>query len=388
MTRPRVALIHNQITPYRLPLFEAIAQAPDFDLKVFFLISRMPDREWAIVKHFDFDYTLLNGTTFKLPGGRNFKGEPRLINFNLNLLPAIHRWQPDIVISLEFSLPTLMLFPYARLWGKGFISWSEPTPYAERNLTFMQRRMRQWVIPRADACIAVSSGAREKYLSYGAAAEHTHIGIQTVDTAFYRQQIDYADTISLRAEHGISGTAPLIINVGSLIERKGNTHLLQAFALVCQELPDAHLVLVGSGELEASLKTQAADLGIAAHIHFAGFCDQVTTAHWYQAADLFAFATLEDTFGLVVNEAMASGLPILSSIYAGATADLVQEGVNGYPIDPTDHARFAELMVRILRQPGLAAQMGQASLDIIANHGIEQSAAGYVAAIRDVLQFS
>ncbi|MFC1961067.1 glycosyltransferase family 4 protein [Chloroflexota bacterium] len=386
-TKPRIAFIHSQISPYRLPLFREIAQAPDFDLCVFFLIDRTPDREWAITTNLDFEHVILNGTTFKLPGGRNFKGEARLVNLNFDLLPALHRWQPDIVICFEFSLPTLMTFPYTRLYKKVFISWSEPPPYVERNLTFMQRQMRQWVIPRAEACIAVSSGAKEKYLSYGAAAEHTHIGIQTVDTEFYRQQASHdARSVTLREEHNIPADSSVIINVGSLIERKGNTHLLQAFTLANQQLPNTHLVLVGSGELQEALQAQAVTLGIAEQVHFAGFCDQQTTAGWYHTADLFAFSTLEDTFGLVVNEAMASGLPVLSSIYAGATADLVREGENGYPIDPTDHQHFADLMIHILSQPELAWQMGQESQHIIANFGIAESAAGYVAAIRDVIQ--
>lgn len=385
MTAGRVAIIHNQITPYRVPLFRAVTQAPGLDAHVIFLTARMPDRTWAIPDEMGFAYTVLKGGVLPLPGGRNYAGEPRLVNLNLDLLPALVRLRPEVVVCPEFSLPAIIAFLYTRFSGARYVSWSEGTPHAERNIGRAQRLMRRLIIPRAAACIAVSSGAREKYLSYGASPAHVHIAIQTVDTGYYQAQADALreGRAVLRAERGIKGK--LVVSVGSLIERKGLAHLIDALALLQERLPGVHLALIGDGPLHTDLAQQAAARGLGAQVHLPGFAGPEEIARWLAAADVFAFPTLEDTFGVVVNEAMAAGLPVVSSIYAGATQDLVREGENGYAVDPTDHAVLADRLHRILSDDALAGRMGESSRRIIAQNGIEAAAAGFVAAIRDAL---
>lgn len=381
----RVAIVHNQITPYRVPLFRAIAEAPDLDVHVIFLSTRMPDRTWAVAGDLGFAHTVLRGHVLPLPGGRNYAGEPRLVNLNLDLAPVLWRLQPEVVICPEFSLPAITAFLYTRLTASRYVSWSEGTPHTERNVGRAQRLMRRWIIPRAAACIPVSSGARDKYLSYGADPAHVHIAIQTVDTDFFEQRAaELRPSATLwRRERGIEGK--LIVSVGSLIERKGLCHLIEALALLHQRLPGIHLALIGDGPLRSDLAQQARERGLGAFVYFPGFAQLDDLVRWLAAADVFAFPTLEDTFGVVVNEAMAAGLPVVSSIYAGATRDLVHDGENGFAVDPTDHAVLADCLYRILSDDALAKRMGEASRRIIAQKGIEASAAGFLAAIRDAL---
>ncbi len=385
MTKRRVAIIHNQITPYRVPLFRAVAEAPDLDVHVIFLSARMPDRTWAVAENLGFAHTVLKGRVLPIPGGRNYAGEPRLVNLNPDLAPALWRLRPEVVVCPEFSLPAITAFLYTRLTASRYISWSEGTPHTERNIGRVQKLVRRWIIPRASACIPVSSSARDKYLSYGADPAHVHVAIQTVDTAFFQKRAAELrpSAPSWRKEHGIEGK--LIVSVGSLIERKGMCHLVEALALLHRKLPDVHLALIGGGPLQDDLTRQVEGRGLGAFVHFPGFAQPDDLAQWLAAADVFAFPTLEDTFGVVVNEAMATGLPVVSSIYAGATRDLVHDGENGFAIDPTNYALLADCLYRILSDDALARRMSEASQRIIARNGIEASAAGFLAAIRDAL---
>lgn len=131
--------------------------------------------------------------------------------------------------------------------------------------------------------------------------------------------------------------------VGSLIALKGLNYLLDAW----QQLPptiraSVSLVLVGRGDQEVRLKEQAAQLGLE-NVVFTGAKQADELRVFYAMSDLFVFPSLMDTWGLVVNEAMAQGTPVLCSRYAGAAEMIVPE-MNGALFDPTDVQQFGVLL--------------------------------------------
>jgi glycosyltransferase involved in cell wall biosynthesis len=105
----------------------------------------------------------------------------------------------------------------------------------------------------------------------------------------------------------------------------------------------------------------------------------------YTEADVFAFPTLDDPFGIVVLEAAAAGLPVVASPFGGATLDLVADGRTGFVADPDDTATWARALIELARDPDLRRRLGAAGHEATVHRTPEEAAAGYAAAVRAAL---
>ena len=171
---------------------------------------------------------------------------------------------------------------------------------------------------------------------------------------------------ALRKELGIEEKHCLLA-IGQFIHRKGFDVLLKAAA----ELPeDAGLYLVGGEPTEEYIRLRE-ELGLT-NVHFLGFQSKDTLVKFYKAADVFVLPTREDIWGLVVNEAMAYGLPVITTDRCVAGLELVENGVNGYVVPVRDVQALAQAMNRILKEDLQA--MGRASLEKIRPYTIENMA--------------
>jgi glycosyltransferase involved in cell wall biosynthesis len=139
------------------------------------------------------------------------------------------------------------------------------------------------------------------------------------------------------------------------------------------------LVFVGDGSAKRELMERAARVHPGTVI-LPGFAQRDQLATFYALAEVLVFPTLSDPWGLVVNEAMACGLPIIATDVAGCTADLVQDEQNGYVIPAGNVQRLAETMAAFARDPKLALGMGACSARLIESFSPESCAAGLAAA--------
>jgi glycosyltransferase involved in cell wall biosynthesis len=149
-----------------------------------------------------------------------------------------------------------------------------------------------------------------------------------------------------------------------------------------------HLVLLGDGPLRSALQSQALALGLYDEVHFPGFRQYAELPAYYGLADAFIHPSSTEQWGLVVNEAMASGLPVLVSNRCGCAPDLVQEGRNGFTFDPANVDQLASLMLK-LSAPSFhpsAKLMGQESRRIVARFGPDQFALGLQSAVDAAIQ--
>jgi UDP-glucose:(heptosyl)LPS alpha-1,3-glucosyltransferase len=158
----------------------------------------------------------------------------------------------------------------------------------------------------------------------------------------------------MRAALGIDADAPLFLYAGSGFERKGVAPLLRAFARVPAT---AHLLLAGEDKHLARYRASAAAQGIAGRVHFLGGRDDLPAL--YGAADAFVLPTLYDPMPNVAIEALACGLPVVTSNQCGAR-EFIREGENGFLVDALDEAALAAALNR-LAEPGRAAAMGAAA---------------------------
>ena len=182
-----------------------------------------------------------------------------------------------------------------------------------------------------------------------------------------------------------SGGRVRLLFVGRVVFQKGLDVLLRALAALPAGLA-WELEIIGDGEQRATLTAEAARLGLAERITFAGWCDRAGIAERYRAADVFVFPSRDEGMPNVVLEAMASGLPIVATAIAGSE-DLVREGENGHLVPPDDAASLTAALARLLADPAGCRALGRASRAIVEReYTWARVAAEYLEMIRETCQ--
>jgi glycosyltransferase involved in cell wall biosynthesis len=347
--KPLVVVLNNDILPYRIPLFRALATSPDLRFHFLFCSKRAWDRAWKVDRDtLRFHYTILHGFILRLR--KPNYGEWRTIYINPGLLLHLLRLRPEVVVGYEYSVPALTALFYARLRRAAYVVWTDCTRHVERELTRGQRWTRRLVIPRARAYLGSSLAACENLIYQGAPAEAVFESPMSHDVARFEAEAERSRkdrrTEALRR----------VLYVGHLNERKGVSGLVRAFAIVARQCPEARLVLIGEGRLQKELVSLARLLQIEDRIEFGGFVQPRELPAVFASADVFVLPSLEDTFGVVVVEALASSVPVVCSRFAGVSSHLV-DGTNAFLVDPNDVDQLAHRIHLLLSDEGLRQRM-------------------------------
>jgi glycosyltransferase involved in cell wall biosynthesis len=344
---PKVIILNNEIMPYRIPLFKRLAERGKYALKVLYSTKRSDERQWSLKEaDLDFPYSILKAWTFRL--AKPNYGEWRSIWFNPSLFFELFHEKPAAIIAYEYSLPAFTAYLYSKISGSAFLIWSEMTPHSSRNLSLGQRFMRRLLLAHVESVIGTSKAACDYFRAQSLSDEMIFLAPQTLNVLFWKEKAE-----TQKKEH-----PPTVLYVGYLNERKGVRHLIKAFRFVHQRMPHARLLLAGAGDLQGELERLASEMGNA--VHFLGFCEPELLPEIYAEADVFVLPSLEDTFGVVAAEALASGLPLIVSPYAGISSHLEHER-NAFIIEPTQHEALAEAMQGLLADKALAKRFVEES---------------------------
>jgi glycosyltransferase involved in cell wall biosynthesis len=274
-------------------------------------------------------------------------------------LPALVTWLASSADLVQVATPGPMGLAgliAARMLGLPVIAQyhTEVAEYAARmtGMPFLRgiiSPMVGWFYAQADLCLAPSDAVMQRLIELGVPAERTRRIQRGVDLALFHPA---RRARSVLARHGIEDAGPVVLYVGRLSREKNLDALNTAWAAVRQARPDAHLLVVGEGPQPNAVS--------GAGVHATGplFGDELATV--FASADLFAFPSETETFGNVVVEAAASGLPSVVAA-AGAAHEHVLEGVTGEVIDGGNPATLAAAIVRLLDDPDRRAQMGRAA---------------------------
>jgi glycosyltransferase involved in cell wall biosynthesis len=236
----------------------------------------------------------------------------------------------------------------------------------------VKEALKRFLFQRVDAIETPGQEGKAFAMRYGAPAERIFFATHTVDIPHFHAAVAATrpERDTLRHELGLVGTT--FIYVGRLWWGKGVNHLLDAFERVQrQSSAPVSLLLVGDGPEEAKLKQTCAERGIR-NVVFTGFRQKAELPRYYALADVFVFPTLGDPYGLVVDEAMACGLPVVSTAAAGEIRDRIEEGVNGYIVPPEDSVALAGAMQKLAEDAALRERMGAVSAQKIQGHTPER----------------
>jgi glycosyltransferase involved in cell wall biosynthesis len=341
----RVAFLTVMPTPYSQDLFESMQRDGRISPQVFYLEMAAPDTYWGEVPLPDFA-TVLPGLWVPCLGGR--------LHLNSGAIRAIAASDPDVVVVAGYAGLTNQAVMRWLHWRRiPWVFWGEvPGMRRHRGIGAAFRWLAQRPAARwADGFVAIGSRAVEAY-------ERLSRGRCPIANIPYC--CDMAAFFAICREGDRCEARLRFLYCGQLIYRKGVDLLLDAFCRAAVAFPKIELMLVGEGPLGADLRAKIPP-SIHPRIHFAGFQPAAKLPKFFAEADVFVLPSRHDGWGVVVNQAIAAGMPVICSDAVGAAADLVVENVNGHLFAAGNGAALAEAISTFARHPEKIHSFGQRS---------------------------
>ena len=324
----RIAVIANMVDPNRVALFERVVRQEGVELLVIYETGMERNRSWRVAADLPYRHVLLRSISVDL---RPF-GTDAYLHVPRRPLEPIRSFRPDVVVGagggIWSSPANIAAFAARRKEGWSFVPWWGS--FQKKRPSIARRLSEPWVrrfLSRSDLCLAYGTRAAGELERLGVAAS----AVRCVPNA-----VPPGEPSPRRRPH----TPVRFLFVGQLIQRKGVEELLEAFA----QLPEAELHIAGDGPLRP-LVTRAAERG---RVAYAGQINHPALQRLYADSDVLVLPSRYEVWGLVINEALEHGLPIIATEGVGAVDDLVLDEVNGYVTRTGRVDELRDAMARIM----------------------------------------
>ena len=376
----KVAVIFPRLGPYHVARLAAAAAAR-LELTAVELSSETREYAWEAVES---GKSFQRVTLFPESDSRAAtSGEVKR-----RLRQALEAARPAVVVVPGWSdAGALAGLEWCGERGVPVVVMSESTAWDERRVGWKEWIKRR-VVGGFSAALVGGTPQADYLAQLGLPRERIFFGYDAVDNDYFAGKAAEvrSQRSEVRGQHGLP--EKFFLASARFIEKKNLPRLIEAYARYRAKAESGKrkaemwdLVLLGDGSLREVLNQQLATLNLQPFVHLPGFKQYAELPAYYGLAGAFIHASTTEQWGLVVNEAMASGLPVLVSNRCGCAADLVQEGVNGFTFDPGDVEQLAQLMLEISAINFPLAQFGAESTRIIANWGPERFASGLKSAV-------
>jgi len=367
----RLVLLTEIIAPYRIPVFNALARRAGLDLHVIFLAETDQTlRQWRIyTDEIRFSYEVL-------PSWRWRAGKHSLL-VNRGLRSALDAATPQAILCGGYNYPASWeALWWARRHNVRFVLWTESNQRDRRSGRAGVEWLKRYFVSSCNA-FAVPGKSSFAYLqTLGVSEQAIFTAPNAVDNTFFATQAENTRAHASEFREKLGLPSRFILFAGRLVPEKGVFDLLEAYAKLESGLrSEVGLVFAGDGVSREELVRQAKRISPGL-VCFPGFAQREDLAGLYAVAEALVLPTHSDPWGLVVNEAMACGLPIVVSTVAGCTADLVEDGWNGYVVPPRDSEKLSVAIDSLVRQPELRQQMSAHSSERIQHYSPEACADG------------
>jgi len=374
MSNLRVLVLTPALTPYRLALFNTIQRSGGCDLFILALTHREANRLWSIdLEDLAFEYRVLEGVHLR-------RDVERSLHINTAVWRSIRQIEPDVVVTSGYDQPAYwQAMLAAGVVGARYVLWSGTTRHSARTRSGFQNALKRTAISAADALIAYGQEARSYLESLGAAQDRIRISLNTVDMDHIRNVSSSIRRSSTFSTRRAQYPPLLMLFAGQLIPRKGISELLTALGSLRDT--EVGLIVAGAGPQEAQLRDRCIREKIP-NVYFEGYLQLPGLMQAYSIADILVMPSLSETWGLVVNEGLATGLYSFVSERAGVR-ELILPGFNGELFDPCDSDQLRRLIAHSKsRIPSIRARRPEVAEHACKTYSLQSSAAAFVAALR------
>lgn len=375
----KIAIIAPTCRYYQVPLFQTLASDPRIDLTVYFcsdeaITSRDVSRMFKTGDIWGIEERLLEGYNYKFL--KNYSPFPSYLTpayglMNFGIWSELRKNKPDAIVLMAWVNPVWFIAMTAALSLRSpFFFLTDANVEAEvlkRGWKVLLKKfaLGKILFPLTAGFLCSGTANMRLYNFYGVPDEKLvpfaySWGSDPLLLSSSKFEQDKAD---IRKDLGIPLDSRVILFCGRLHPEKNPFHFLKAYAKI--KTPNTLLAFVGDGELRNSMERYAAEQRIDS-VRFFGFQDRNSIAKYYKASDVLVLPSFRESWGIVVNEAMCFGMPIIVSDQVGAGNDLVQHGVNGYVFPEGDNDSLASHLKTICDLPeNEFNSMGKRSLDLI-----------------------
>lgn len=381
---------------YQVPLLRKIAAREEIDLTAYFFwdfgVKETKDPEFG--KGVKWDIPILEGYKYKFI--KNYAKNPSSSFFgqlNFGIIPELIKNKYDAVLVYGWnSLPNWLAFLLSPFIGTKIILVGE-SPFSQEikksKFTIALKQIILGVIFKlASAIMYIGKENKRFYEFYGVPERKLFFMPYAVENDRFISEKNKLSNrrVEFRAKLKIPKDAATILFVGKLFGKKRPTDLLSAYAELQREGANAALVFVGDGELRPQLEKYVKENELK-NVHFVGFKNQTELAEYYVLSDIFVLPSgAGETWGLVVNEAMCSGLPVVVSDVVGCCADLVQAGENGFVFPLGNIKELTKDLGELVHNPSKRTEFGKRSSEIISGYSQEKDVENIVAALKKITQ--
>ena len=388
--RVRLAIVSSHPIQYAAPLYAHLSADPELQVTVLYCsdVSLRGGHDAGFRRSVAWDVELLAGYDSIFLGARH---RTRSLGgfWSLvcpELVREIRKGRYDVVwVHGQQFAAYVLAFALAKLQGIAVMTRGDT--HLDLPITPLRRALRRALLGLQyrfiDGFLAVGSKNHDYYRALGVPDARIHRLPFSVDNARFSRasQLSPDERRAHRVRLGVADDRPVVLYASKLMRRKHPDDLLRAAARLLGRGLTLHVVVAGSGEMEAELRGLAAGLELGAHVSFIGFVNQSALPALYAACDVFVLPAEHEPWGLIVNEVMCAGLPVVVGAGVGCAVDLVQQGVNGFFCEAGNPSSLAAALEPLLVDSELRRRMGDASRRAIAGWGYEQCRLGLRAAL-------
>jgi glycosyltransferase involved in cell wall biosynthesis len=331
----KISIITNIPTPYRRKQWEYFSKQDNLDLTIYYGAKIENDRFWTFKKASNISEKFMNGVSLSK------------FHFNPGILKII--WEDyDLFVMGSYGYPTVMIaILLLRLFNKPLVLIHDGvSPLKLNNEKWHVKLTKGLFMKGADAYFANGTVGKCDLQNYGVSTEKIFNQYLTVDVQDFIKKGNKKEEFreNIRLKHGIDNSSVVVMYSGRLIKSKGVQDLLSAFEKLIKKGYDIKALIVGEGRYKKNLKHYCKE--IKSSVIFTGHVEPEEIHKYYYASDIFVLPTYDDPWGLVVNEAMACGLPVIVSKAAGCSMDLVKN--NGYVISENDVDGLCDVIIILM----------------------------------------
>ena len=355
--KQRILYLTNIPSPYRVEFFNELTKYMDVTVAFELRNAKNRDEAWQSGENYKFKAVFMKPLITRTESA-----------YCPEVFKLLKEFKNDVIVVGGYATPTGMAVILYLKAKKIPFYLNCDGGFASKDSLF-KKKVKTFFIGSATYYLSTGVGADKYLMHYGAKKERIyHYSFSSLREEDIEEEVKKRDEkVSLRNKLGIT-EKNMIVFVGSFIRRKGIDILLKA----CKDMEDTAVVLVGGSDTSGYKEIISEKL--KTHVYPVGFKNKEEIKKYYQAADLMVLPTREDIWGLVINEAMAQGLPVVTTNRCLAGLTLVKNGENGYTV-PVEGVEVLKQAIEKVFDGDNASEFGRKSLEKIRNYTIERMAA-------------
>jgi glycosyltransferase involved in cell wall biosynthesis len=361
----KLAIIYQHMSPTRVPVFDELARTLGDRMRVFYPTSLEGDRraEWQVpARH---PHVLLNSSSFSY----SLFGMKRYVHFSPGMWKELRAFDPDCVVVYNFHPAALAAWAYAKAHRKRVVVATDGCLKSDRKNSPLHPLVRKALIPRAVAAVGTSQGSLEFFNRYADFRGRYFACYLCADNA-------------ASAPHRAAPRKFDVMFAGQFIARKMPHFFVDVLERMQKANPDVSAVLMGDGPERPEVLRRLDRLRI--RYEYAGFVPNDRVAATFASARIYLFPTSLDAYGVVANEALAVGTPVICNDEPGAAGEVVLHGRTGYVL-PLDPGIWAARALELLAAPALYRCLSDAGFEHVQKYSFRAAAGELQAAFEYAL---